>query len=115
MEISNWELKDSITKDSTDKCYKFAEIFTILYDIIAKYYPCFSKLKEAYKALAIAQWFRKRRVPIDIDLAFNLSEKNKVLNSSPTANSLKYEYSNEIYGLWLHFLWSELILSSQTS
>lgn len=60
-----------ITDADTDEYIvgtRFVEIFTELYDEIAQESPYFEKVRELAKAVAIAKWFRKKQISVDMNL-----------------------------------------------
>eukprot|EP01022_Parablepharisma_sp_SALTPOND_P027398 TRINITY_DN664_c0_g1_i7.p1 TRINITY_DN664_c0_g1~~TRINITY_DN664_c0_g1_i7.p1 ORF type:complete len:835 (-),score=47.67 TRINITY_DN664_c0_g1_i7:157-2661(-) len=63
---SKHELEDAEVQDVNDESYKFASVFTKLYEDIANEYPIFTELKQVALANAIASWCWEKRVPIDV-------------------------------------------------
>lgn len=54
---------------------KFANMFTELYDEIAKESPEFERVRQLAKAVALAKWLKKEGIPVDMDWVFKYVNK----------------------------------------
>ena len=89
LEISgNGTLTDKKVQNLNSSCYKFSEIFSNLYDEIAKYYPIFDRLKEIASALALAKYIYDNHYPIDFDFVEQIYKSTLIPNYQIKVNSI---------------------------
>lgn len=67
-------LRDVDTEDDPIAT-KFANLFTKLYNELAKKSPEFERVRELAKAVALAKWLKKEGIPIDMDWVFKHANK----------------------------------------
>ena len=97
MEISqNGILIDKKNQNLNSPCYKFAELFSNLFDDIAKYYPIFDRLKEIAGAIAVAQYIYDNQYPIDYNLIEEIYKSTLIPNYQFIINSI-FHYDEKIY------------------
>ena len=97
-------------------CYKFAEIFSNLYDEIGKYYKIFDRLKEITGALALAKYIYNNHYPIDYSIVEKIYESTLRPNYKCKIDSI-YHYDKKYTGegIYIHYifggidLWSGII------
>ena len=97
IEISqNGTLTDKKVQNLNSPCYKFAKIFSDLYDYIAEYYKIFDRLKEIAGALAIAKYIYDNHYPIDYNLIEKIYESTLIQNYSTKVRAI-YHYGEKIF------------------
>jgi YD repeat-containing protein len=69
----------------------FANIFTELYDEIAKESPEFERIKQLAKAVALAKWLKKEGIPVDMDWIVKYANKRIKTIGKITALSVQWE------------------------
>ncbi len=69
---------------------KFAEIFTNLYDEIAKESPEFERLRQLAKAVALAKWIKEQNIPIDTSWITKYADKQVVTVDKVNAISIQW-------------------------
>jgi YD repeat-containing protein len=74
---------------------KFANLFTELYDEIAKESPEFERVRELAKAVAIAKWIKKENIPVNMDWVFEYSNKRIETVGKITAISVQWQKQNQ--------------------
>ena len=87
------KLVDKVVQDPEDGSYDFAQKLTKLYDTATKYYPSFERVRQIGKAMGIAYWLYKRRVPVDLDLINMLVEKQRSKSFTNKVPALKRDES----------------------
>ena len=117
LEISkNGTLVDKKIQNLDLPCYKFAEIFSNLYDEIGKYYKIFDRLKEITGALALAKYIYDNHYPIDYSIVEKIYESTLIPNYKCKIDSI-YHYDKKYTGdgFYTHYifggidLWSGMI------
>ena len=97
MEISKTGiLIDKKIQNSYSPCYKFAEIFSNLYDEIADHYPIFNRLKEISGAMAIAKYIYDNHYPIEYNLIEQIYKSTLIPNYHTKINSICH-HEKKIY------------------
>lgn len=61
------------------------------YDLVAKYYPCFKKLKQIAKALVLAGWLKIKKIPLNINLINSYYQTEAMYISS--AKQIKFSHA----------------------
>ena len=74
---SDGRLVDKVVQDPEDGSFDFAQKLSKLYDVATKYYPSFERVRQIGKAMGIAHWLYKKRVPVDLDLINALVERQR--------------------------------------
>ncbi|KAM3132736.1 hypothetical protein pb186bvf_015164 [Paramecium bursaria] len=78
----NEQLQDKDVQHEIQGCYQFAKLFTKHYELIEQIYPIFSRLKQLYRAIIVAQWIWLQQIPIDIEKIKQLVNQQRKLNYS---------------------------------
>lgn len=94
-------------------CYKFAEIFSNLYDEIGKYYKIFDRLKEVAGALALAKYIYDNHYPIDYSIVEKIYESTLIPNYKCKIDSI-YHYDKKYTrdGFYTHYIFGGIDLWS---
>ncbi|MCK4428297.1 MAG: hypothetical protein KAW16_07435 [candidate division Zixibacteria bacterium] len=92
MAVTPEGLKDVPTEEDP-KAMAFAELFTQLYDEIAKESPEFARVKELAKVVALAKWMKRENIPVDLDWVWEyaIQKRDTLVTVSMPALSLRWE------------------------
>ena len=91
-------VEDNKIEDPSDPAYIFARRFNEHYDIIARTYPCFRRIKQVAKALAFVEWLMTKKIPVDIQqinsffqrqLLYISNSKQIIFNNSVSLPKIK--------------------------
>jgi YD repeat-containing protein len=101
-------LKD-VPTDEVPEATAFAELFTQLYDEIAKESPEFARVKELAKVVALAKWMKGENVPVDLGWAWEYATQtgDRMATASAKALSLTWERRGEELYSGEALLWRE--------
>jgi len=88
-------LRDVDTEDDP-VATKFANLFTELYDEIAKESPEFEHVRQLAKAVALAKWLKKEGIPVDMDWVFKYANQRIETVDKITALSVQWQKQNQM-------------------
>lgn len=100
-------LKDVPTEEDP-KATAFAELFTRLYDEIAKESPEFARVKELAKVVALAKWMKGENIPVDLDWVWEyaIQKRDTVVTAGMNALSFDWKRGEELYHKG-NLMWSD--------
>lgn len=75
---------------------KFADLFTELYDEIAKESPEFERVRQLAKTVALAKWLKREGIPVDTDWVVRHATKRVETVGQITALSVQWQSQNQV-------------------
>jgi len=79
-------------EDTHDPAFLFARKFNENYDLIAKYFPVLKRLKHMVKALTLAEWVKKQKIPVDLVMINSFFQRELLYISSSKRIVFKDQY-----------------------